>query len=72
MIITKERTVINSPPINVTAQRGMLSKKPQSSTAFTISGGSTVCDAAPKPAADMMLEITPCTMLSRATISSMP
>ena len=63
---------MNSPPISVTAHRGMLSKKPQSSTAFTISGGSTVCDAAPKPAADMMLEITPCTMLNRATISSMP
>ena len=36
IIIIKLSTVINSPPISVTAHKGMLSKKPQSSTAVTI------------------------------------
>ena len=67
-----DKTVMNSPPIKVTAHNGMLSKKPQSSTAVTISAGSTVSCAAPKPAAFMMVEISPCTMLNRAIISSKP
>lgn len=50
---------MNRPPMSVTAHSGILSKKPQSSTAVTISLGKTVCCAAPKPAACMMVEITP-------------
>ena len=61
-----------APPISATAQRGMLSQKPQLSMAVTISAGSTVSCAAPIPAADMMEEITPCTMVNRAIISSNP
>ena len=72
IIIMNDNTVMNSPPISVTAQRGMLSKKPQSSTAVTISCGSTVFCAEPKPAAFMIAEITPCTILNRAIISSKP
>lgn len=54
-----DSTVINRPPISVTAKRGMLSKKPQSSTTVTISCGNTVWDAEPKPAAFIMVEIKP-------------
>ena len=72
MIITKDNTVMNSPPISVTAQRGMLSKNPQSSTAFMISEGSTVYCAEPKPAEFIMVEITPWTMRNNAIISSNP
>lgn len=72
MIIMKDSTVMNSPPMSVTAHSGILSKKPQSSTAVTISLGKTVCCAAPKPAACMMVEITPWAMLNRASISSIP
>ena len=68
----KLRTVINSPPMSVTAQRGMLSKKPQLSTAVTISWGRTVCCAVPKPAAFIMVETRPWTILKRAIISSSP
>ena len=68
----KDSTVINRPPINVTAHSGMLSKKPQSSIAVTISVGSTVCCAVPRPAAFMIVEITPCTMRNSAIISSKP
>ena len=42
IIIMNDSTVMNSPPMSVTAHRGMLSKKPQSSTAVTISVGNTV------------------------------
>ena len=40
--VIDDSTVMNSPPMSVTAHRGMLSKKPQSSTAVTISVGNTV------------------------------
>ena len=63
---------MNSPPINVTAHRGMLSKKPQSSMAVTISAGRTVDCGAPKPAAFIMDDTMPWMMLNRANISSMP
>ena len=68
----KDSTVMNSPPISVTAHRGMLSKKPQSSTAVMISWGSAVFCAAPMPAERMMVEITPCTIRKSAIISSSP
>ena len=45
----KLNTVINSPPINVTAHSGILSKNPQSSTAFIISSGNTVSSFAGEP-----------------------
>ena len=41
IIMMKLKTVMNNPPINVTAHKGMLSKKPQSATAVFISSGST-------------------------------
>ena len=50
---------MNSPPISVTAHRGMLSKKPQPSMAVTISAGRIVDDGAPKPAAFMIEDTTP-------------
>lgn len=67
-----ERIVMNNPPIKATAQSGILSQKPQSSMAVTISAGSTVCCAVPIPAAVIMVEITPCTMENSAIISSSP
>lgn len=70
--MTKDSTVMNSPPISVTAQSGIDSKKPQSSTAVTISAGNMVCEAAPKPAAFMMVSIVPWTIRNSAIISSKP
>ena len=58
--------------MSVTAHSGMLSKKPQSSTAVTISDGRTVACGVPKPAAFIIDEITPWTIESKANISSMP
>ena len=72
MIITKLRTVIKRPPMSVTAQRGMLSKKPQFSTASIISCGKTVCWAEPKPEAFIIVLTSPCAMLNRAIINSSP
>ncbi len=72
IIITKDRTVIISPPINVTAHRGMDSKNPHSSTAVMISAGRIVSWAGPKPAADMMVDTNPWAMENRAFISSRP
>lgn len=63
---------MNRPPISVTAHNGMDSKNPQSSMAETISDGSTADWGWPKPAACMMVEITPCTMSNSASINSMP
>ena len=68
----KDNIVINSPPMSVTAQRGILSKKPQLSTAVTISWKRTVCYAVPKPAAFIIVETRPWTILKRAIISSSP
>ena len=56
----------------VTLIGGILSKKPQSSTAVMISGGRTVSCAAPRPAEPMIVEIAPCTMRKSAIISSSP
>ena len=72
IIIMNDSTVMNRPPMSVTAHKGILSKKPQSSTAVTISCGNTVWDAEPKPAAFIMVEMIPCTILNRAIISSNP
>jgi glutamate racemase len=41
-IMMNDSTQMNSPPMSVTAHRGIDSKKPQSSTAVTISCESTV------------------------------
>ena len=59
IIMMKDSTQINRPPIRVTAHSGMDSKNPASSTAVTISVGSTVGDGVPKPPAVMMEETTP-------------
>jgi len=58
--------------INVTAQSGMLSKKPQLSIAVIISCGRTVCVAPPKPAVCIIVVTTPCVILNIANISSSP
>ena len=50
IIIMKDITVINRPPISVTAQSGMLSQKPQFSIADTNSSGNTVSVADETPA----------------------
>ena len=67
-----DKTVMNRLPIKVTAHRGIDSKKPHSSIAVTISSGKVVPELAPKPALFIMVEITPCTISNRASISSMP
>ena len=48
-MIMKDSTVTKSDPMIVTAQRGMLSKNPQSSMASTISWGRVVLEAAVMP-----------------------
>ena len=67
-----DSTVINNPPISVTAHKGILSKNPQSSMVVTISAGKVVCSGVPNPAAFIMVEIVPCTILNKASISSIP
>ena len=47
----KDNTVINKPPISVTAHSGMDSKKPHFSTAVIISCGKVVLVAPPSPEA---------------------
>ena len=42
IIIMNDKTVINSPPIRVTAHNGILSKNPQLSMVVTISAGKVV------------------------------
>ena len=69
---SKKNKETRSPPMSVTAHKGILSKKPQLSTASMISCGRTVCCAVPKPAAFIMVETRPWTMLKRAIISSSP
>ena len=68
----KESTQMNSPPMRVIAQRGMLEKKLELSMAVTISYGSMVWADAPTPAARRMELMTPWTMLRSASMSSMP
>ena len=58
--------------INVTAQSGMLSKKPHALIASIISCGKVACVAVPKPADDIMVDTTPCIILNIAVISSKP
>ena len=50
----------------------MDSKKPMSSMIDTSSAGMVIVSGVPKPAAFMMVEMTPWTMLRIASISSMP
>ena len=54
-----DNTVMTRLPISVTAHRGMLSKNPQSSMAFTISFGSVVFPAAAIPEDRIMVLTTP-------------
>lgn len=65
-------TVMNKPPMSVTAQSGIDSKKPQLSIVSIISCGRVVCCAEVKPAAVIIVPIVPCTILNRASISSIP
>lgn len=58
--------------MSVTAHNGMDSKKPQSSMVVIISAGRTVCCGEPKPAEPIIVEIVPCTILNKASISSIP
>ena len=68
----KLNTVMNSPPISVTAHSGILSKNPQSSTAFIISSGNTVSSVLPNPAVFIIVLVIPCTILKSAIINSNP
>ena len=72
IIIMNDKTVINSPPISVTAHNGILSKKPHSSIFVIISAGKVVWLGVPNPADVIIVEIVPCTILNRASISSRP
>ena len=65
----KLSTVINSPPIKVTAHKGIDSKNPQLSTAVIISCGNTVVVAPPKLADVIIVDITPCIILNTAISS---
>ena len=51
--------MITRQPMSVTAHSGMLSQKEQPSMAVMISSGSIVFGALPKPAAVMIVLITP-------------
>ena len=57
-IMMNDSTQMNRPPISVTAHKGIDSKKPQSSTAVTISVGSMVACGDPKPAEFIIVEMT--------------
>ena len=63
---------MNRLPISVTAHSGMLSKKPQSSIAFTILSGSVALPIFATPDAFIMVLITPWAMVNSASISSSP
>ena len=56
--------------IKVTAQRGILSKKPQDSIAVIISCGKVVCVASPSPAVSIIVCATPCIIWKIDSISS--
>ena len=68
IIIMKDNTVINNPPINVTAHNGMDSKKPHFSTAVIIDCGKVVLVAPPNPEAVIIVDITPCTIFNLTNI----
>ena len=72
MIITKDKTVINSPPSSVTAHSGMLLQNPTALILSTISCGNVVEVNPPVPAAPMARDTMPCTMSKTASISSRP
>lgn len=67
-----DNTVMKRLPISVTAHSGILSKKPQSSIADTISLGSVILSKLPMPDAFMMVLTIPCTISKSAIISSSP
>ena len=58
-MMMNESTVMKRLPMSVTAQSGMLSKKPQSSIASTIAFGKVVFVADPTPDALMIVLIAP-------------
>ena len=58
------------PPKSVTAQTGMLSKKPQSSTASMISWGIVVDVAVPTPTVVIIWEVILCTISNNFVINS--
>ena len=62
MMMMNDIIVMKREPIMVTAHRGMLSKKPQSSMALIISFGSFVVDAPPSPEVLIILLMTPWTI----------
>ncbi len=71
-MMINDSTVMNRLPISVTAQRGMLSKNPQSSIAVTIALGNFVLLTVPMPEARIIVDITPCAISNRAIIRSRP
>ena len=64
--------VINSPPISVTAHKGILSQNPQFSIADTKSSGNTVSVADETPAAVIIEAIPLCTIPNKVVINSIP
>ena len=58
--------------ISVTAQSGMLSKKPQLSIAVIISVGNTDCVNPPVPTLSIIVCIIPCVILNTDNINSSP
>ena len=68
----KDNTVINNPPINVTAHNGIDSKNPHFSTAVSISCGKVVLAVPPYPEAVIIVDITPWIILNNESIKSSP
>ena len=63
---------MNRLPIRLTAHTGMLSRKSSSRTAASSSAGMEIGVVAPMPAAFITVVTTPCTILNKAIISSIP
>ena len=67
-----DRTVINSPPISVTAHSGMLSQKATLLMASINSCGSDTLLMPELPDCVMMVDTMPCTIENTASINSSP
>ena len=70
--MVKDKTVISSPPINVTAHSGMESQKPTLLMASINSCGSVTLLMPELPDCVIMVDTMPCTMENTASINSSP
>lgn len=68
----KDSTVINKPPISVTAHSGIDSQKPQFSIALIMLFGRAVAENFDIPEAAIIFEIIPCTISISFSNSSSP